>query len=61
VANCGGDETPIDVERRVADGETVSRRAHPGELALLGGHISEEDRAVGVELCAEADDGKLRH
>jgi CO dehydrogenase flavoprotein C-terminal domain len=56
-----GDETRIDVEGRVDDGEAVSRRAHPGEVARLGGRIGEGERAVGIELGAEPYDGELRH
>jgi hypothetical protein len=48
-----GDETRIDVERRVDDGEAVGRRAHPSEVAPLGVRVDEGERAFGVELGAE--------
>jgi hypothetical protein len=56
-----GDETRIDVEGRVEDGEAVGDRAELGEVAPHGSRIREEKGAVGAELRAEAKEGELRH
>jgi hypothetical protein len=52
-ADRGGNETRIDVERHVDDGEAVGRRADLGEIPSLGSYIGEEKGAVSVELRAE--------
>jgi hypothetical protein len=59
-ANRGGDETGIDVEGSVDDGEAASRRADFGEVAPFGGRVGEEKGAAGVELGAETQDCELR-
>jgi hypothetical protein len=55
----GGDETRVDVEGHVDNGEAVGRRAELDKVAPLGGRIGEKKSAVGVELGTEAEDGKL--